>query len=744
MGRTGFALFALFATFAFLSVALAEDNVWTMIGPYGARVSDIAVHPSNPQIVYMSASTGVIFKSANGGASWTSIPRSNGYGNVLAIDPTNPRIIYAGALGVRKSTDGGTSWTWHTKGLTYLNIRALGISPSNPQILYASTLKGVHRSADGGVTWTPTNSPQSPYVTRALTVHPKDPRIVYFAIGISDKNKGLYRSADGGDTWTRLKLDPPNGASIEGVVIDPSSPQTLYAATWGAGVYKSVDGGASWSPINAGLTNLQTFAVAIHPSHPQTLYAGTTGGGVFTSADGGASWSPINAGLSSREAIEALAVDPSNPKTVYAGSVDGVFRTTDGGASWAQSNAGLAGYSVTAMAKGPSNSQALYIGTNGGGSFKIADRGGTWTQIDADPSDVKKMVTALAVDPLNPQTVYAGFWGAGYKSADGGASWTRIWTSSGEKPSSIQAIAIDPLNPETIYLGTLGSTQSREARLLRSADGGRTWTPSDAGLPDERQSVSRIVIAPSNSRTLYLVANRGREYPNGSYNTNQVVYRSANGGTSWAEVSAGLPRDFNGLANWTIAVDPTDEKTLYAGLGPHVGDVRIYKSVDGGDSWAASGVGLPGPIWPGASLFIHALAVDPTNPQTVYAGTIRGVYRSADGGATWTKFSAGLEAQDGYPPSVNHLVLDPANQTVYAAVSGGSVYAIRAPDMGGSALRMDFDGSGDVGLDDFFLFAEAYGKQAAGASAKFDLDRDGKVGLSDFFLFADRFGQRAQ
>jgi photosystem II stability/assembly factor-like uncharacterized protein len=739
-----FALFVAFALFAF--PAVAQDNVWTMIGPYGARVSDIAVHPSNPQIVYMSASTGVIFKSADGGASWA---RTNGYGNVLAIDPRNPQVMYGGGVGVYKSADGGASWTWNTKGLAYLNIRAVGVAPSDPQTLYASTLKGVHRSADGGVTWIPTSSPQSSYVTRALAVHPTNPRTVYFAIGISDKSKGLYRSADGGDTWTRLRLDPPNGASIEGVAVDPSSPQTLYAATWGAGVYKSADGGDTWTPINAGLTDLQTFAVAVHPSRPQTLYVGTTGGGVFTSEDGGASWTPISAGLSSRAAIEALAVDPSSPKTVYAGSVDGVFRTTNGGASWAQSNAGLAGYSVTAMARGPSNSQALYIGTNGGGSFRITDRGGTWTQIDADPSDVKKMVTALAVDPLNPQTVYAGFWGAGYKSTDGGASWARVWASSGADPSSepptgIRAIAVDPLNSGTVYLGTAGVKQPREARLLKSADGGRTWISSDAGLPAERQHVSRVVIAPSNPRTLYLVSNRGgTEHPN-SYSIREFVYRSADGGASWADASAGLPDP----ASWAIAVDPTNEKVLYAGLGPFGGDVRIYKSVDGGASWAPSGAGLPGPIWPGASLFIHTLAVDPTNPQTVYAGTIRGVYRSVDGGASWTEFSAGLEAQNGYPPSVNHLVLDPANQTMYAAVSGGSVYAIRVPDMGGSALRMDFDGSGDVGLDDFFLFAEAYGKSASGKLsaeyAKFDLDRNGEIGLSDFFLFVDRFGQRAQ
>lgn len=713
--------------------AVAGDNVWTQIGPYGARVSDIAIHPSNPQVVYMSASTGVIFKSTDGGASWTSDHQS--YGNALVMDPTNPQVIYAGSTGVSKSTDGGVSWTWHTKGLTYLNIVGLGIAPSNPQVLYASTLKGVHRSTDGGASWTPTNSIQSSSVTRALAVDPTNPQTVYFSIGISDKNKGLYKTTDGGNSWTRLKLDPPNGASMEKIVIDPSNPQTIYVGAWGAGVYRSADAGTSWTPINAGLTNLQVYAIAIDPTHPQTLYAGTSAGGVFVSADAGASWTPAISGAGTRQGVEALAVDPSSPQTIYAGTSDGVFRTTNGGASWTQVTSGMAGYPVNVMGKGFANFRTLYIGTQGGGILKTPDGGQTWIKIDVDASNVTNPVMALAVAPLSPQTLYAGLaYGAGgYKSTDGGASWTRIWSPSGDSgtlPPYIETIAIDPLNPETVYLGTyIPPNKPGEHGMFKSTDGGKTWTSMDSGLPPEVNFAVSLKIAPSNPRTLYLVGNRGRRNLN-SYDVNEDVYRSVDGGDSWADVSYGLPKDFNGYSSWRLAVDPTNEKVIYAGNADNEVDPRLYKSTNGGGSWAAASAGLP------TSLSILSLAIDPMNHQTVYAGTSLGVYRSTDGGASWATFGGGEYL------SFGPLVVDPANQTIYAGVSGGGVYAIRVPDMG-RALRMDFDGNGEVNLDDFFMFAEAFGKKATGASAKFDLDGDGVIGLNDFFLFMERFGRKA-
>jgi len=122
--------------------------------------------------------------------------------------------------------------------------------------------------------------------------------------------------------WTR---NGPEGGRIRVLAIDPATPTTLYAGTYGGGVFKSANGGASWSAVNSGLTSLAVLALAIDPATPTTLYAGTSGGGVFKSVNGGASWSAVNSGLANLD-ILALAIDPATPTTLYAGtSGGGVF-----------------------------------------------------------------------------------------------------------------------------------------------------------------------------------------------------------------------------------------------------------------------------------------------------------------------------------------------------------------------------------------------------------------------------------
>jgi hypothetical protein len=143
------------------------------------------------------------------------------------------------------------------------------------------------------------------------------------------------------------------------------------------------------------------------------------------------------------------------------------------------------------------------------------------------------------------------------------------------------------------------------------------------------------------------------------------------------------------------------------------------------------------------------MAVDPSNLETVYVGVASiynsrlwsanqggvGVYKTTDGGASWTNFSSGLPSR-----SILALDLDPSLQKLYAGVNPGGVLMISTAGAGGRLLA-DFDGSGQVNFDDFFLFAEAFGKPATGANATFDLDGNGAINMDDFFAFADRFGK---
>jgi len=158
---------------------------------------------------------------------------------------------------------------------------------------------------------------------------------------------------------------------VRALAINPQTPDTLYAGTWGGGVFKSTNGGMDWTAVNIGLTNLEVWALAIDPQTPDTLYAGTWGGGVFKSTNGGTDWTAMNIGLTNTW-VYALAIDPQTRDTFYAGTAGGgVFKSTNGGTDWTAMNTGLTNTIVLALGINPVTPDTLYAGTNGGGVFKV-------------------------------------------------------------------------------------------------------------------------------------------------------------------------------------------------------------------------------------------------------------------------------------------------------------------------------------------------------------------------------------
>ena len=172
----------------------------------------------------------------------------------------------------------------------------------------------------------------------------------------------------GTDAWTS---NGPEGGRIYALALDPATPTTLYAGTYGGGVFKSTNGGAAWNAVTAGLMNTDVRALAINPATPTTLYAGTYGDGVFKSTNGGAAWIPVNTGLTNTW-VWALAIDPVTPTTLYAGTdAGGVFKSTNGGGAWSAVNAGLTNTNVLALALAPATPSTPYAGTAGGGVFAM-------------------------------------------------------------------------------------------------------------------------------------------------------------------------------------------------------------------------------------------------------------------------------------------------------------------------------------------------------------------------------------
>jgi hypothetical protein len=306
----------------------------------------------------------------------------------LAVDPNIPAIVYAGTGhttplvgGVFKSINGGASWTLSNNGLPDVFVRALAIDPQTTSTIYAGTsgafigplFRGMFKSIDGGMSWTPLASTPGPASVVSVAIDPQNPAIVYAGTANLPPDT-LFKSTNGGTTWAPMSTGLPNGI-VNAVAVDPQTSSTVYAGTQ-FGLFKSINGGTSWTPMNTGFTPSSTptvLALVIDPQNPSTLYAGTGGFGVFKSIDGGANWTAASTGIVTNAGvpsglINALALDPSRPNVLYAAtSSSGVFRTINGGANWTPLNIGLTTPTNQALAISQTGT-CIHTGTNNAGA----------------------------------------------------------------------------------------------------------------------------------------------------------------------------------------------------------------------------------------------------------------------------------------------------------------------------------------------------------------------------------------
>ena len=334
--------------------------------------------------------------------------------------------------------------------------------------------------------------------------------------------------------------------------------------------------------------------LAIVPQNTATLYAVTYDGLLYKSTDAGMTWGDIVVGDGYSQ-VNAIVIGPKSEGTAYAASGSTLYRTTDGGATWSQTTNDPNFYSITTLAIDPQTPQVLYAASYWNGILKSTDAGVTWL---ASTGAEGSRITVIALDPSDLNTIYAGDYNNGlYTSADGGVTFER----TNMPYVAVGSIAVDPLDG-TLYVGTA-------AGLLESSDGGNTWTTINNNIPE--LVVGILGMDPQNPSTLYAGTLVG-------------FYKSTNRGASWMRLA---PRqDLAGPG--PLAIDPLGSGVMYvcAGSGPR----GIYKSTDGGNSWAYSSTGL-------ADVQIQTIAFVPSNPELLFAGTEgAGFFKSVDGGASWS------------------------------------------------------------------------------------------------------------
>ena len=564
-----------------------ESWSWTSLG---VGTFSLVVDPLDPKTVLAATSNG-LWKTSDGGATWVQDTTPGLYVRSLTRDPSNPATLYAGGSGLFRSTDGGRTWS----RISYLDSPTVAIDGRSQTLYRGGRLS---QSKDFGQTWSFVLDGFTYTDVRCIAVEDSDPPRIYAA------GSGLTRSLDGGENWdVSFPFSYSRGANS--VTVDPSRPGVAYVGTW-KGVLKTIDRGQSWGATPSELIEKAVMSVAVSPSG-SSIYAGTWHAGMFRSSNGGLSWQEVNSGFGTAS-ISVLAIDPNNPRNVIAGGLDGIFRTEDGGASWSFSGEGLEDTGQIASLAFDADSTTVYASVQflcptgfpciaGGAVFRSVDSGRTWKraslgqgQIMTDPrspgivyvrvydsssfyrsSDFGMTWNRLLnlpfpirffSDPIDPSVFWESTDNGVYVSRDGGNSW-RLFGFSGRR---IPSIALDSADRLKMYVA-IDPVQNSPGRVLRTSDGGQTWTQADAGLPD--LNVTALVIDPITPSTLYAALGTPST---GSFSGTSGVFRTVDGGRHWQPFNFGNTRHFiSGLA-----IDRSG-RFLYAssyGGGVHAYEIR--------------------------------------------------------------------------------------------------------------------------------------------------------------------------
>lgn len=683
-----------------------------------------------------------------------------GLGYDVKMRPDNPDRMYVtdAWTGVNYSFDGGKTWTAWNQGISSnggpsgdaIPVFSLSISPQNPDVMWAGTqgIRGIFKSTDGGKTWQKKDNgivENEGLSLRGFTVDPKNIDIVYACAEVSswiwsghqqngianfDLVKGVvYKTTDGGEHWNAVWRGD-NLARY--AIVDPGNSNVVYVSTGlfdrdaaneaggslnGVGILKSTDGGRTWKVFNQsnGLQNLFVGTLFMNQANPDVLLAGTGVAGpagqsptmgAYLSTDGGEHWIQV---LKTSTPISAVEFAQSDSNIAYAGGPEAVYRSTDMGRNWTKQTPGnfwgapgtRAGFPIDFQVD-PRNPDHLFANNYGGGNFLSEDGGKTWAV--ASHGYTGAFLHGIAVNPLDRDNVFVIGRTGPFRSPDQGISWQGLTKEPAVLGGEWYAITIDPKNPSNVII-----SDEHQGVIFRSTNSGSDWSqvfrhPGVSVMAQEtRMGFKSIVFAPSNSTVVYagICLERNQIDQNLAIMNNTPglgIMKSTDGGLTWQNAN-----DANSAGQNInmLAVDPANPDVVYAATLQS----GILKSTDGGKSWKTINQGV-------TRTDIRAVAVDSKNPQIVFAGAENGgAFISTDGGATWQNSSDGLDIQ----ASIHSIVFDPVNpQIVFAGDIHSGVF--RSEDGGktwtriNSGLRTRAVTSLAISADGTMLYAATQGE----------------------------------
>jgi photosystem II stability/assembly factor-like uncharacterized protein len=639
----------------------AEENEWSNIGPAGARVMTIEIHPFDNQKVYLGTVENGMYKSTDSGNSWEHVEGLIANLNVrdIEIHPVGPDTIYVATVdGMYKSTTSGQSWNLLEPPHYPLNeIRALLVHPTHPNIILAGGPTSKWISTNSGDTWEELNTGE--YVgIDDFAYNPQNEDILYFASGSMHVGLGIWKSEDMGQSWFSIQNNLDSTGFGEAIAVDPFNSNVLYFTRndhyqqSGHVVSKSTNGGLTWFDITPDslLPPPMVLDVAVSPIVQNTVFICALNDGILRSADGGTTWERVNTGLNNADAY-SIKID-SVTGILYLGTLyNGIYKSTDGGDSWEKISYNINLSNCSGLAFDNGNENLLFVLTSNL-LYRTLDVGQTWEIFGPDIPETHR-VRGIKVDPQFVNVVYsctghasgssqidsAGF----YRSTDSGESWE--FYNIGLPPENSYykiAVSVSSTGARRLFLA---STQG----LYYSDDEGDSWGICSNGLP-LNSWYYKIDVAPSNPDIVVV----------GDLSNN--VFISSNQGDSWS--SAGnIPG--GGLQITGLKFDPFSENIIYVSSL----NSGLYKSIDGGSSWNLIINNLP---IDSNYIGIAPILINPLNPSNVFVCSYkRGVYQSHNGGGSWEPINNGLDTVIFFgdmifaPEDTNSIIYASRNKSVW-------------------------------------------------------------------------------
>lgn len=742
---------------------IGSTTTWTPLGPRpigtagttnsnSGRLNTIAVHPTNPDIIYVGGAQGGVWKTTNGGASWIPLTDSQcslAMGSVV-LDPVNPEIVYAGTgeqnnsadsyygCGVLRSTNGGLTWTELGKAefdlanggrtISRVVVDKTTAGTASATVVLVAASNGIWRSANSGLTWT--QAQEVTGRTSDLVADPVNAGVYYAATGVAVVQNGanttnaVFKSTDSGLTWLKVSKDPFPTANVGRInlAISASSPETVYAAIQDLnnggtadgsllGIFVTTDGGSTWTSRAATPSNTgplcgggqqcwYDMVIAVDPTAPNTVYFG--GFSLYKSTDGAATF--IDIGTQIHVDQHGFTFHPTAASTIFAGNDGGIFKSVDAGTSWTSLNTNLeltqfyAGVSTS-----PTSTTTVLGGTQDNGTLQwggsaawpmVLGGDGGYTAIDQLTG-----ITMFAETQWTPNSTFSG-----PRRRDGTGFFNRKidGINIADRAQFIPPLVMDRARPRILFFGTLN--------LYRTGNSGDVWTNIGSSLVNGGGSINAIGVAPSDSLTVYTGSSDGRV----SYTHDLGLTWSVATGPAAAAIT-----DF--------AVDPRDARTAIVVLAGFLATQKVWRTTDGGTSWTNLTFDLP-------NIPVLAVVLEPGS-RDITIGTDLGVFTLRSGTSSWVPIVNGLPNV-----AVFDLVFDAPRSRLIAATHGRGMFSL---DVTITGLRGDVTGpagmpDGTVSvLDAQAILSMVVGNAPPGGSVRHpnaDANCDGQVTAVDALI----------